>query len=64
MGVPCDWMQCEHLSRFKYLCCVLGESGTDNADCRREVASEREVGGTIRSLINARGLELVCKVSA
>ena len=36
------------------------ESGTDEAECSRKVASGRRVAGTIRSLVNARGLQLEC----
>ena len=39
---------------FEYLGCVLNESGTDEADCRRYVI------GVIISLVNARGLQLEC----
>ena len=38
--------------------CVLGESGTDKAECSRKVMSRRRVVGAIRSLINARSLQL------
>ena len=30
-------------SEFKYLGCVLDESGTDEAECNRKVASRRRV---------------------
>ena len=39
---------------------VLDESGTDEAECRRKVASGRRVAGAIRSLTNARSLQLDC----
>ena len=39
---------------------VLDESGTDGAECSRKVASGRGVAGTIRSLVNARDLQLEC----
>ena len=45
-------------SEFKYLGCVLDESGTDEAKCSRKVTSGRKVAGAIRSLVNARGLQL------
>ena len=45
-------------SELKYLGCVLGESGTDEADCSRKVASGRKVAGAIRSLVNVRDLQL------
>ena len=38
----------------------LNESGTDEAECSRKVASGRRVAGAIRSLINARSLQLEC----
>ena len=40
---------------FKYLECVLDESGTDEAEYSRKVASWRRVAGSIRSLVNAIG---------
>ena len=59
-GLECevwvDGMRLEHASEFKYLGCVLCESGTAEADCCRMVASGRRVTGVIRSLINAWGL--------
>ena len=50
----------ERVSEFKYLGCVLDESRTDEADCRRKVASGRRVAGPIRPLVNARSLQLEC----
>ena len=50
----------EHVSEFKYLGCVLNESGTDEAVCCRKVVTGRRVVGPIRSLVNARGLQLEC----
>ena len=38
---------------------VLDKSGTDGAECNRKVASGR-VAGAIRSLVNARDLQLEC----
>ena len=38
--------------------CVLDESGTDEAECSRKVTSGRKVAGAIRSLLNARDLQL------
>ena len=38
--------------------CVMDESGTDGAEFRMKVASERKVAGAIRSLVNARSLQL------
>ena len=48
----------EHVSKFKYLGCVLDESGTDETECSRKVASGRRVAGAIRSLVNVRSLQL------
>ena len=39
----------EHVWEFKYLECVLDESGTDEAECSRKVASGRSLAGAIRS---------------
>ena len=50
----------EHFSEFKYLGCVFYESGTDGAECNREVASGRRVAGAIRSLVNDSDLQLEC----
>ena len=44
----------EHTFQFKYLICVLDESGTDRAKCCRKVV------GAVRSLLNARGLKREC----
>ena len=43
---------------FKYLGCVLDESGTDEAEGGRKVASRRRVAVAIRSLVIARSLQL------
>ena len=55
-----DGMRLEPASEFKYLECVLDISGTDEAECRRKVASGRRVAGAIQSLVNVRGLQLKC----
>ena len=47
----------EHISEFKYLECVFDESGTDEAECGRKVASGRRVAGATRSLVNVRSLQ-------
>ena len=61
-GLDCevhvDGIRLELVFEFKYLGCVLDESGTDGAKCSRKVASGRRVAGTIRSLVNARNLQL------
>ena len=46
--------------KFKYLVCVLDESGIDEAECSRRVASGRRVTGAVRSLVNTRSLQLEC----
>ena len=38
----------------------MHESRTDEAVCSRKVASGRRVAGGIRSLVNARSLQLEC----
>ena len=43
----------KHVFKFIYLGCVLDEAATDRAECNRKVA------GAIRSLVNARDLQLV-----
>ena len=50
----------ENFSKFKYLGCVLDESGTDEEEYSRKVASGRRVAGAIRSLVNAWSLQLDC----
>ena len=50
----------EHVLEFKYLGCVLDESGTDETECSRKVASGRRVAGAVRFLVNARSLQLKC----
>ena len=49
-----DEVRLEHVSNFKYLKSVLDESGTDGAECSRKVEC------AIRSLVNARDLQLDC----
>ena len=56
--VHVDGIRLEYASEFKYLGRVLDESGTDGAECGRKVASGRGVAGAIRSLVNARDLQL------
>ena len=53
-------MRLEQVSQFKHLGCVLNESGTADAERRRNVASGRTAAGAIRSLFNAR----ICSLSA
>ena len=60
MGGEVDRIDLEHISEFKYLGCVLDESGTDEAEYSRKVASGKRFEGPIRSLVNARSLHLQC----
>ena len=55
-----DEIHLEHVTEFKYFGCVLGESGTDEAECSRKVASGRRVAGVIRFLVNTMSLQLRC----
>ena len=48
----------EEASEFKYLGCVLNESGSDVSECYKKLVWGRKVAGTIKSLFNARGLKL------
>ena len=61
-GLQCDvcvdGMRLEHWSEFKYLGCVLNESGTDGEHWK--VASGSRAAGVIRSPANARGLQVQC----
>ena len=59
-GVYVDGIHLEHVFEFKYLRCVLDESGTDGTECSRKVASGRKVAGATKSLVNARDLQLGC----
>ena len=60
-GLECevhvDGIHLEHVSKFKYLGCVLDESGTDGAEHIRKLASGRRVADASRSLVNARDLQ-------
>ena len=53
-----DAIRLEHVSEFKYLGYVLEESGTNEPESSRKVASRRRVIGEISSLVNARSLQL------
>ena len=55
-----DVIRIDHASEFKYLGCVLHESGTDGTECSRKVVSGRRVADAISSLVNARNLQLKC----
>ena len=53
---------CEiHVSEFKYVGCVLNESGADDANSHRKVTHGRKVAGEFKSLVNVRGLQLECE---
>ena len=52
--VHVDGVRLEHVSQFKYLGCVLDEASRGGTECSRKVA------GAIRSLVNARDLQLEC----
>ena len=53
-GLACKFciegIRLEQISEFKYLGCVLDESGTDEAECSRKVASRRMVAVNAKSL--------------
>ena len=63
-GLECEvhiyGIRLEHTLEFKYLWCVLDESGTERAECSRKVVSGRIVAGAIRSLVYARNMQLEC----
>ena len=58
MRGSCRWDFSENIPELKYLGCVLEESGTDEIECSRKVASVRRIAGAIRFLDNARNLQL------
>ena len=55
-GLECevhvDGIRLRHVSKFKYLGCVLDESSTDRAEFSRKVVSRRTVAAAIRSRIH------------
>ena len=61
-GLECevysDGIRLQHISEFKYLGCVLDESGTDGGECSRKVVSVWRVAGSFRFLVNDRDLQL------
>ena len=61
-GLECEvWVygiRCDHFSEFRYLGFVLDESGIDEPDCSRKVASGRRVAVAIRSVVNPTSLQL------
>ena len=63
-GLECevhtDGVCLEHVYELKYLGCVLDEAGTDGAECSRKVANGRRGASAIRSLVDARDLQIEC----
>ena len=61
-GLECevyiDMIRLGHVSEFKYLGCVFDESSMAEAECSKKVASGSRVAVAIRSLVNARNLQL------
>ena len=55
-----DGMRLGHVSEFKYLACIFDESVTYGAECSRKVARGSRVKGAIRTLVNARDLQIEC----
>ena len=57
-GLECEVIviRLEQVSEFKYLRCVLDESGTDEAECRWKGVSGRRVAGAIRFIVNTWSL--------
>ena len=53
-----DGIHLEHVLEFKYLGVVLDKSGTTGAECSFKVLNGKRVAGAIRSLVNARDLQL------
>ena len=51
--VHVDGICLDHVSEFKYLGCVL-----DGTECSRKVAGGKRVANAIRSLVNARDLQI------
>ena len=52
-GLECEvcinLIHLEHILEFKYLGCVLDDSGTDEAECSRKVVNGRRVEGAIKT---------------
>ena len=51
-------IQLKYVSEFNYLGYMLDEAGVDGTECRMKVSSGRKVGSPIRSLVNARSLQI------
>ena len=56
--IQVDGVRLEAVSELKYLGCVLDEAGIYGAEFSKKVAIGRRVAGTIRSLVNARDLQI------
>ena len=52
-----DEIRLEYVFEFKYMRCVLNESGTDEAECSKKISSGRRVAGAIKTPVNARSLQ-------
>ena len=50
-------MRLEHVSKFKYLRCVLDESGTDEAECRKKLAYDRVDGKAMWRVLQLHGVD-------
>ena len=63
-GLECEvhvvGFRLEDVSEFKYLDCVMDESGTDGAECSRKLVSGKRVACAVKSLVNDRDLQLEC----
>ena len=46
------------MSELKYFDFILDEPSTNDTECSRKVANGRKVAGAIRSVINAKDLQL------
>ena len=52
------WMGCDvSKCQSSNILCALDKPGTDDAECRKKVASGRQVAGAIRALVSARDLQ-------
>ena len=55
-----DGIRLEHVSLFKYLGCVLDESGIDGVERSWKMASGRRAASVARSLVNSKDLQIEC----
>ena len=56
--VHIDGIHLEHVLEFKYLGYVFDKSGTDGAEYSSKIAIGNRVASAIRSLVNAKDLQL------